>query len=436
MEKRTNSARRDGGVPLVPHTKTGAGPSATSPTSAAPGASAANTRAIATKIGTEPSLPFPDVVCLSHLRWDFVFQRPQHLLTRFARQSRVFYVEEPELHAHGGPASLSVTLRENGVHVVVPKLPASATPEEQMALQKELLDDLLRRYAVRRFVLWYYTPMALGFSRHLQPVSIVYDCMDELSAFAGAPRALRDREAELMVRADLVLTGGRSLYEAKRGLHPNVHAFPSSVDVKHFARARRGGPEPEDQANISRPRVGFFGVIDERMDMDLVRGVAEARPEWQLVFVGPTCKIDPASFPALGNVHRLGPKSYEELPAYVGGWDVAILPFARNDSTRFISPTKTPEYLAAGKPVVSTSIHDVVKPYGAEHLARIADTVPDFVAAIEAALAEDDESRIRRADQFLSTMSWQRTFSGIRELIAEAFDSHAEVAAETGALAG
>jgi UDP-galactopyranose mutase len=398
--------------------------------------SAANAAAIAAKLGTEPSLPFPDVVCLSHLRWDFVFQRPQHLLTRFARQSRVFYVEEPEIH--DGPASLSVTLRENGVHVVVPKLPASATVEEQTALQKELLDDLLRRYAVRRFVLWYYTPMALGFSRHLQPVSIVYDCMDELSAFAGAPRALRDREAELMVRADLVLTGGRTLYEAKRGLHRNVHAFPSSVDVKHFARARRAGPEPEDQTNASipRPRIGYFGVIDERMDMDLVRGVAEARPDWQLVFVGPTCKIDPASFPALANVHRLGRKTYEELPAYVAGWDVAILPFARNESTRFISPTKTPEYLAAGKPVVSTSIRDVVRPYGAEHLARIADTVPDFVAAIEASLTEDAQSRIRRADQFLSTMSWERTFSGIRALIGEAVDSYAEVAAETGALAG
>jgi glycosyltransferase involved in cell wall biosynthesis len=422
MEKRNDTAVRDqcDRMALLPASKTASNSSKPVAKTAASSPS--------------PSLAFPDVVCLSHLRWDFVFQRPQHLLTRFARESRVFYVEEPELR--DGPASLSVTLRENGVHVVVPQLPSGSTPEEQALLQKELLDELLRRYAVRRFVLWYYTPMALAFSRHLQPVSIVYDCMDELSAFAGAPRALRDREAELMVRADLVLTGGQTLYEAKRGLHPNVHAFPSSVDVKHFAKARRSQAEPEDQAKIARPRIGFFGVVDERMDMELVRGVAEARPDWQIVLVGPTCKIDPATIPSLPNVHRLGRKPYEQLPAYIAGWDVAILPFARNESTRFISPTKTPEYLAAGKPVVSTSIRDVVRPYGRQGLARVADTVPEFVAAIEAAMAEDQGARIRRADQFLAMMSWDRTFNGIRDLIADAVDSHAAEAVETGALAG
>jgi len=376
----------------------------------------------------------PDVVCLSHLRWDFVFQRPQHLLTRFARESRVFYVEEPEYHR--GAPSLSVTLRENGVHVVVPRLPEGLSPEEEAPIQKELLDDLLRRYAVRRFVLWYYTPMALSFSRHLRPLAIVYDCMDELSAFAGAPPALREREAELMVRADLVLTGGQSLYEAKRDLHPNVHPFPSSVDVAHFAQARKGPEEPADQAAIARPRIGYFGVIDERMDLDLVRGVALARPDWQLVFVGPTAKIDPATFPKLSNVHALGRKAYSELPGYVAGWDVAMLPFARNESTRFISPTKTPEYLAAGRPVVSTSVRDVVRPYGQQGLARIADTVEDFVAATEAALRDDPERRLARADAFLSKISWERTWSSIRSLLTDAVETREEEVSESGALAG
>ncbi|HEY6050253.1 MAG TPA: glycosyltransferase family 1 protein [Thermoanaerobaculia bacterium] len=376
----------------------------------------------------------PDVVCLSHLRWDFVFQRPQHLLTRFAREARVFYVEEPEFHS--GPATVSVTLRENGVHVVVPRLPEGLAAEDQVVLQKELLDDLLRRYAVRRYVLWYYTPMALPFSRHLQPLAIVYDCMDELSAFAGAPRALREREAELMVRADLVLTGGHSLFEAKQNLHPNVHPFPSSVDVTHFAQARKGPEEPADQAAIAHPRLGYFGVIDERMDLELVRGVALARPDWQLVFVGPTVKIDPASFPNLPNVHSLGRKTYAELPAYVAGWDVAMLPFARNESTRFISPTKTPEYLAAGRPVVSTSIRDVVRPYGQQGLARIADGVNEFVEAAEAALAEDPLPRLRRADAFLSKISWERTWSAIRLLTADAIETREEEVAESGALAG
>ncbi|HYK42283.1 MAG TPA: glycosyltransferase family 1 protein [Thermoanaerobaculia bacterium] len=401
-------------------------PPSVSPQSASPRA-----QAVARRSGEAVSQP--DIVCLSHLRWDFVFQRPQHLLTRFARESRVFYVEEPEFHR--AAPSLSVTLRENGVHVVVPRLPEGLAPEEQAQLQKELLDDLLRRYAVRRFVLWYYTPMALAFSRHLRPLAIVYDCMDELSAFAGAPRALREREAELMVRADLVLTGGQSLYEAKKNLHPNVHPFPSSVDVAHFAQARNGHDEPADQAPVPRPRLGYFGVIDERMDLELVRGVALARPDWQLVFLGPTAKIDPATFPKLPNVHALGRKSYEELPAYVAGWDVAMLPFARNESTRFISPTKTPEYLAAGRPVVSTSIRDVVRPYGQQGLARIADDVDDFVAAAEAALSEDPEPRLRRADAFLSKISWERTFSAIRRLMADTLDTREEVD-QSGALAG
>ncbi|MFN2632792.1 MAG: glycosyltransferase family 1 protein, partial [Thermoanaerobaculia bacterium] len=379
--------------------------------------------------------PAPDVVCLSHLRWDFVFQRPQHLLTRFARESRVFYVEEPEFSPGISPA-LSVSLRENGVHVVVPRLPEGLEAEEATSLQKDLLDELLRRYAIRQYVLWYYTPMALGFSRHLQPLTIVYDCMDELSGFAGAPKALRERESELLARADLVLTGGESLYEAKRNMHPNVHAFPSSVDVKHFAKARETGTEPADQAAIPGPRLGFFGVIDERMDLDLVGGIAAARPDWQLVFLGPTCKIDPASFPALPNIHRLGRKAYADLPAYVAGWDVALLPFARNDSTKFISPTKTPEYLAAGKPVVSTSIRDVVRPYGQQGLARIADTVPEFVAAVEATLAEDPKDRIARADAFLSRLSWERTWSGIRRLLLESSDARGTEAAGSDALAG
>ncbi len=379
--------------------------------------------------------PAPDVLCLSHLRWDFVFQRPQHLLTRFARDSRVFYVEEPEFSAGISP-TLSVSLRENGVHVVVPRLPEGLDADEATSLQKELLDELLRRYAIRQYVLWYYTPMALGFSRHLQPLTIVYDCMDELSGFAGAPKALRERESELLARADLVLTGGESLYEAKRNMHPNVHAFPSSVDVKHFAKAREAGVEPADQASIPGPRLGFFGVIDERMDLDLVGGVATARPDWQLIFLGPTCKIDPASFPALPNIHRLGGKAYADLPAYVAGWDVALLPFARNESTKFISPTKTPEYLAAGKPVVSTSIRDVVRPYGQQRLARIADTVPDFVAAVEATLREDPTDRIARADAFLSRLSWERTWSGIRRLLLESIDARGTEAAGSDALAG
>src|SRR5205085_6089306 len=197
----------------------------------------------------------------------------------------------------------------------------------------------------------------------------------------------------------------------------------SSVEVEHFSRARRISREPSDQAAIPHPRLGFFGVIDERMDYDLLAGVAAARPDWHLVLIGPTAKVDPAGLPRAANIHYLGPKAYAELPDYIAGWDVAMLPFARNEATRYISPTKTPEYLAAGKPVVSTSIRDVVRPYGQQGLARIADTPPAFVAAVEAALAEHSADRLLAADAFLSRTSWDGTWTRMRLLIEQAMRS-------------
>jgi len=364
-----------------------------------------------------------NIVCVSHLRWDFVFQRPQHLLTRAARQGRVFYVEEPIVG--DGRSRLTVVEREHGVRVVVPMLDRASSPEEQREFQAARLAALLREEGVTDYVLWYYTPMALPVTADLTPRTVVYDCMDELSAFAGAPAALRDLEHALFRKADLVFTGGQSLFEAKRAQHHNVHAFPSSVDVAHFEQARTAtaDQEPADQAMIAHPRIGFFGVIDERMDYELLAGVASARPGWQVILIGPTVKVDPASLPRRANIHYLGPKPYAALPSYVAGWDVAMLPFARNDATRFISPTKTPEYLAAGKPVISTSIRDVIRPYGQQGLARIADTVEEFVAAMDAALAEPPAERLRAADAFLTHTSWDGTWTRMRQLIDDALAS-------------
>jgi UDP-galactopyranose mutase len=357
----------------------------------------------------------PDLVCLSHLRWNFVFQRPQHLLSRFARERRVFFFEEP-VYDRKQPR-LHVTRSPEGVWVAVPHLPEGLDEHQALAMQRALLDELLARHDVRRYVSWYYTPMALPFTRHLEPWAVAYDCMDELSAFRGAPPALLHREAELLERADVVFTGGQSLYEAKRDRHPSVHAFPSSVDVAHFATARRLLQEPADQGFLPHPRIGFFGVVDERMDLALLEAVADARPDWQLIIIGPVVKIDPATLPRRPNLHFLGGKLYTELPAYLSGWDVAMLPFARNESTRFISPTKTPEYLAAGKPVVSTSIRDVVRPYGEQGLVRIADTPEDFVRACEAAMTEDRSAWLPRVDAHLATMSWDTTWGRMKALL-------------------
>jgi glycosyltransferase involved in cell wall biosynthesis len=352
------------------------------------------------------------------LRWNFVFQRPQHLMTRYARTRRVYFVEEP-LFENVAEPGVTIELHD-GVFVVVPRLPQRYGPEQSIRAQRAILDQLIAAKAIRRFVLWYYTPLAMMFSDHLHPSAVVYDCMDELSAFKNAPTELGVLEQALLRRADVVFTGGQSLYEAKRHLHHNIHPIPSSVDVRHFAAARSTASDPPDQRELPRPRLGFFGVLDERLDIPLLRGVAEARPDWQLVLIGPVVKIDPADLPRLPNIHYLGAKRYEELPAYLSGWDLALLLFARNAATRFISPTKTPEYLAAGKPVVSTSIRDVVTPYGDRDLVRIADTVEDFVDACAHALREVPEPRRIRADVFLRGMSWDRTWAKTAALVEAA----------------
>ncbi|HEX6975469.1 MAG TPA: glycosyltransferase family 1 protein [Vicinamibacterales bacterium] len=377
---------------------------------------------LSTSIGATLAAPPGDVdlVCLSHLRWNFVFQRPQHLLSRAARERRVFFFEEPVFGSE--IPRLDTARDDSGVVVAVPHLPDGLSHDHVTHELRGLLDGLLTVESIDRFVLWYYAPMAWSFSHHLDPAVTVFDCMDELSAFAGAPQGLRDAERAVMAAADVMFTGGHSLYEAKKHLHGNVHAFPSSVDVEHFARARREAADPADQAGIPHPRLGFFGVLDERFDIPLVRDVAAARPEWQIVLLGPVVKIDPATLPRAANIHYLGPKTYAQLPDYIAGWDVALLPFARNESTRFISPTKTPEYLAAGRPVVSTSIRDVVRPYEELGLARIADTPDAFIEAVEAALAEPASRRLPVADAFLARQSWDLTWRQMSRAIARAYD--------------
>ena len=337
-----------------------------------------------------------DLVCFSHLRWNFVYQRPQHLMGRSARERRVFFIEEPEIYE--GPAYMKLEDAPSGVVIVKPQLPPGLNEEETNAAMRELV-DLFFGEEVDEYILWYYTPMALEFSRHLEPALTVYDCMDELSLFKGAPTRLKDLEQELIQRADLIFTGGQTLYEGKKNGHDNVYLFPSSIDAPHFEQARKKQADPNDQQNIPHPRLGFFGVIDERMDLDLLRDMAQARPDWHLVILGPVVKIDQESLPKGDNIHYLGMKTYNQLPQYLAGWDVALLPFAMNDSTRFISPTKIPEYLAGGKPVVSAPIRDVIDPYGKQSLVSIAGTAGEFVKAVETLLKRSREETDRWMSQ-------------------------------------
>ena len=383
------------------------------------------TLSTASRLGQSRSaLPADDqtLICFSHLRWNFVFQRPQHLMSRFARTRRVIFWEEAEGAMPDCEPALGVrTCAETGVVVVTPSLPEGLTGAEREAILAELLASFLEGEQ-GPFVRWYYTPMMLPFSRKVPSACTVYDCMDELANFRFAPADLLGLEQELLAAADVVFTGGYSLYEAKKNRHSNIHPFPSSVDRGHFAQARATDAVPDDQGSLPRPRLGFYGVVDERMDLDLLGAVADAHPEWSLVIVGPVVKVDPADLPQRANIHYLGGKKYEELPAYLGGWDVALMPFAINDSTKFISPTKTPEYLAGGRPVVSTPITDVIRHYGDLPGVYIADGAEAFIAACEdaLALAHGGDEWLHDVDLKLANLSWDITYARMAGLVREA----------------
>ncbi|WP_421696474.1 glycosyltransferase family 1 protein [Aestuariivirga sp.] len=365
--------------------------------------------AISKTKGTAPESSV--LLCLSHLRWNFVFQRPQHLLTRAAKTHQVLYFEEPVYEAVARPF-MRATEPSTNIRVLTPVLPEGTAASDAVDLQRMLLDNALASLQYDRLVLWYYTPMALPFSDHIDCDVCVYDCMDELSAFKNAPRELLQMERLLMQRADVVFTGGQSIYEAKRRLHKSIYPFPSSIDVAHFHKARRPLNDPADQASIPHPRVGFAGVLDERLDIKLLNEAAAAMPDVQFVMIGPVVKIDPADLPRLPNIHWLGSKSYMELPSYMAGWDAGWMPFALNEATRYISPTKTPEFLAAGLPVVSTAIVDVVRSYGAQGLVQIADS-EDIEEKLREALGNPKDLLRNSVDSYLGTMSWDQTWNGM-----------------------
>ena len=355
-------------------------------------------------------MPTKNLICFSHLRWDFVFQRPQHLLTRFSAHANVFYMEEPIFDVTED-AYLHLSRRDQGLTVVVPHLRAGLSACEVHNTLIALLDKFFHGSDLQDWTFWYYTPMALSFSDKYKPKFIVFDCMDELSAFKFAPEELISLERRLLAKADLVFTGGHSLYESKKQQHSNIHPFPSSIDKSHFAQARAIKGEPVDQKHIVGKKLGFYGVIDERFDIELIGNMATLRPDWQFILIGPVVKIDEATLPRNENIHYLGQKSYQELPGYLSGWDMALIPFQLNESTRFISPTKTPEYLAAGIPVISTPIRDVVKPYGIKKLVHIASSCDEFIEAIESEFAKTNTSDwLLEVDDYLKDISWDQTF--------------------------
>ncbi len=370
------------------------------------------------------------LIVFSHLRWGFVYQRPQHLMSRLASRYQVLFFEEPVRSE--GPARLERVVKTPNLEVLVPHTAVEAPGfhDDQLSVLKPLLSDFLREQGIDDYLVWFYTPMALPLIAQLRPRAVVYDCMDELAAFKDAPRQLRQRETALMKLADVMLAGGPALYESKRTLHDNLHCLPSSVNAAHFAPSSlvpgsaEALREEQLQGGLPSPCLGYYGVIDERFDVDLLRALAQARPDWAFVMVGPVVKIDPARLPVLANIHWLGMQSYEMLPYLMARWDVCLMPFALNESTRFISPTKTLEYLAGEKPIVSTPVHDVVGLYG--EVVAIASSTDAFLAACEAALAESGPQRRERIERSLAVVrrsSWDRMADTVLGLLAAATEN-------------
>ena len=379
----------------------------------------------------QPRVP---LVVLSHLRWGFVFQRPQHLLTRLAEHFDVYFIEEPVFES--ASPRLKLSRQPGGVEVLTPvtDVPAGGFNDDQMRLMKPLIAEFMSERGIDQPIVWLYTPMALPLVADLEPRAIVYDCMDDLASFKFAPPELIERERELMALADVVFTGGPSLYEARKDRHPNIHCLPSAVDARHFSPSRLDTTSPESHdalalhRDMGHPRLGFFGVIDERMDIALVADIADRRPDWTIVMVGPVAKIDPAALPQRPNLRWLGMQRYEALPHLLQQWDICLLPFALNESTRFISPTKTLEYLAGHKPVVSTPIRDVVSLYSSA--VRIADSADSFVAAIEDALAETPaqrEDRLVAGQAMVDGCTWDGTAERVDALLQDCLARKASV---------
>lgn len=349
-----------------------------------------------------------DMLIFCHLRWQFVYQRPQHLISRMSKNMKVLLIEEPiEYHPEDKSTANLIVINDN-LHILQPKVK-----------DIESIADILPEYIKSKSagIGWFYSPSFTPLLSSLHFDVIIYDCMDELSLFKGAPKHLINQEKYLMSHADIVFTGGKSLYESKKEMHPNVYCFPSSVDEAHFAKAQNGIEIPADVSDLKGPIVGYFGVIDERIDLQLLHETAKLLPNASFVMIGPLAKIDEADLPRENNIHYLGMRSYNELPNYLKAFDIAIMPFAINDATKYISPTKTLEYIAAGKPIISTKITDVVRDYS--NCVMLIDTPTEFAKAITFLYDNKDEQLCMPIEYYeiLKNTSWDATAEKMQSII-------------------
>ena len=357
-------------------------------------------------LSNQDSVQYYDLIVFCHLRWQFVYQRPQHIISRMAKTMKTLFIEEP-IYDSENKNSGTIIIVDSMLHVLQPNV-------KDIESIAGIIPDFVRNKNIPFG--WFYSPSFSPLIEQLNFETVVYDCMDELSLFKGAPVHLINQEKYLMAQAEIIFTGGKSLYESKKQMHDNVYCFPSSVDEAHFAKALNGIAIPEDIASIQSPIVGYFGVIDERIDLALLHTTALQLPNISFVMIGPLAKIEESDLPKEANIHYLGMKSYDELPHYLKAFSIAMMPFALNDATKYISPTKTLEYMAAGKPIISTKITDVVRDYSS--CVSLIETADEFCEAITFLLEKTDRLSLElEYHKILEKTSWDVTANKMKSLI-------------------
>jgi glycosyltransferase involved in cell wall biosynthesis len=367
------------------------------------------------------------IIVHCHLCWDWVWQRPQQFISRLSDRHQILFVETigPDPQLSSPLARFHVPENFPNVHVLRLQFPSWRWSDAAFVdrERRRLVQEFVNGPGAGRFenpVQWFYDPMAVpSFAGHMDEIATVYDCMDELSKFRTAPPEIKSRERDLLARADVVFTGGYKMWEAKTPFNDNCHFYGCGVDVGHFGKARAPQTEiPGDLASVRKPALGYFGVVDERMDYELIARMADANPDWSIVMVGPALKVESSTLPRRANIHWLGQKAYADLPAYCKGFDVCLMPFAMNEATEFINPTKALEYMAAGRPIVSSAVPDVVRNFGS--VVKVAKSHDQFIRLCRQAVERPDADGIGRGLKMAAANSWESIVARLENHIGEA----------------
>lgn len=357
-------------------------------------------------LSNQDTAQYYDMIVFCHLRWHFVYQRPQHIISRISKTMKTLFIEEP-LYNNESKESGNLIIINDMLHVLQPNVK-----------DIESIAAIIPEYVKNKDIPvgWFYSAIFCPLSECIDFETIVYDCMEELSLLKGSAKNVINQEKYLISNADIIFTSGKSLYELKKQWHTNVHCFPSSVDEPHFAKALNGIKVADDVANLQSPIVGYYGVIDERIDFALLHETALKLPNVSFVMIGPLSKIEKNDLPQEDNIHYLGMKSYNELPHYLKAFDIAMIPFAVNDTTKYISPTKTLEYMSAGKPIISTKITDIVHDYGI--CLSMVESADEFYEAIKFALDKTDHFSMElEYHKILKKTSWDITAVKMKSII-------------------